>query len=73
MEKPYGVVLEGLRMKGGTGNVMEILSWDTSRFDEGFQIANEMQNQDLLKLLYSNFNKNLIVVELTLLGFNVQP
>jgi hypothetical protein len=37
-------------------------------FDVGFQFANEMQNKDLVKLLYSNFNKNLIVVELTLLG-----
>lgn len=73
MEKPYWVVLEGLRGKGGTGNVMEILNWDAMRFDEGFRIANEMQNRDLLKLLYSSFNKNLIVVELTLLGVNVQP
>jgi hypothetical protein len=67
-EESYSILLEGLRAKGGTGNVMEILGWDSPRFDYGFQIANEMQNRDLLKLLYSNFNKNLIVVELTLLG-----
>jgi len=67
-EESYSILLEGLRAKGGTGNVMEILGWDSARFDDGFQIANDLQNRDLLKLLYSNFNKNLIVVELTLLG-----
>lgn len=60
-------VLAKLIQKGGTGNVMEFLAEDYD-FDDGFQFANEMQNKDLIKLLYSNFNKNLIVVELTLLG-----
>jgi len=48
--------------------VMEALQWDVSRFDEGFAIALDIQNLDYVKLLYSNFNKNLIVVELTLVG-----
>ncbi len=47
---------------------MEILEWPVSKFDDGFMLANEMQNDNLVKLLYSNFNKNLIVVELTLVG-----
>jgi hypothetical protein len=47
---------------------MEALDWDTTRFEEGFTLANEMQNLNYVKLLYSNFNKNLIVVELTLVG-----
>lgn len=64
------LILSFIRGKGGTGNVMEALIWDSSRFDEGFAIANDMQNRDLVKLLYSNFNKNLVVVELTLLGQN---
>ncbi|HEY5825525.1 MAG TPA: hypothetical protein VIT44_14215 [Cyclobacteriaceae bacterium] len=51
-----------------SGNVMEIVNYDSSRFEEGFTIANEMQNADEVKLLYSNFNKNLVVVELTLVG-----
>lgn len=63
-------VIKGILLRGGTGNVMEALGWDSSRFDEGFQFANELQNLNLVKLLYSNFNKNLIVVELTLLGFS---
>jgi hypothetical protein len=62
------LVLKFLREKGGTGNVMEALGWEASKFDEGFAFANELQNQDLVKLIYSNFNKNLVVVELTLLG-----
>ncbi|MDZ7646235.1 MAG: hypothetical protein U5K54_03090 [Cytophagales bacterium] len=60
-------VLTRLIQKGGTGNVMEFLQ-EGKDFDSGFHFANEMQNKDLVKLLYSNFNKNLIVVELTLLG-----
>jgi len=61
-------ILTHITKAESTGNLMEILGWDSVRFDEGFALANEMQNLDLVKLLYSNFNKNLIVVELTLLG-----
>ena len=61
-------VLRNLVKKGGTGNVMEFLNSSQTDFDKGFEFANNLQNQDLVKLLYSNFNKNLIVVELTLIG-----
>lgn len=61
-------VLSKITEPGGTGNVMEILEWPTSRFEEGFMLANDMQNSNLVKLLYSNFNKNLVVAELTLVG-----
>lgn len=61
-------VLRNLAKKGGTGNVMEFLNYSQKDFDKGFEFANTLQNQDLVKLLYSNFNKNLIVVELTLIG-----
>lgn len=47
---------------------MEFLNWSQVDFDKGFEFANNLQNKDLVKLLYSNFNKNLIVVELTLEG-----
>ncbi|MBI1768071.1 MAG: hypothetical protein HY015_10100 [Bacteroidetes bacterium] len=63
-------ILGKLTAAGGTANVMEILEWPVSRFEEGFMLANEMQNSNLVKLLYSNFNKNLVVVELTLVGQN---
>jgi len=63
-------IIQNLALTGGTGNVMEFLNLSTLDFDKGFSIANEMQNKDLIKMLYSNFNKNLIVVETTLLGYN---
>jgi len=61
-------ILSKITEPGGAGNVMEILEWPVSRFEEGFMLANDMQNSNLVKLLYSNFNKNLVVVELTLVG-----
>ena len=62
-------VLQSLVKKGGMGNVQEFLQWPIEEFDKAFAFANNLQNKDLVKLLYSNFNKNLIVVELTLVGF----
>lgn len=61
-------VLQSLVKKGSIGNIMEFLNWPAAEFDRGFEFANNLQNKDLVKLLYSNFNKNLIVVELTLEG-----
>ena len=48
--------------------MMEALNYDSGKFDEGFAVALAMENSDMVKLLYSNFNKNLIVVEITLVG-----
>ena len=61
-------ILDKLIHGNGTGNVMEILNLTSDQLDEIFAIANEMQNLNLVKLLYCNFNKNLVVVELTLFG-----
>lgn len=60
-------VIKNLGVRG-FGNVMEALAWNQDRFQEGFDLANAMQNLDLVKLLYSNFNQNNIVIEFTLLG-----
>lgn len=60
-------VIKNLGVRG-FGNVMEALAWNRDRFQEGFDLANAMQNLDLVKLLYSNFNQNNIVIEFTLLG-----
>ena len=62
-------VLQNLVRKGGTGNVIEFLDPTAFDFDQAFEFANDLQNKDLVKLLYSNFNRNLVVVELTLPGF----
>lgn len=61
-------VLWQVRARGGMTNIMEILQWSPARFEEAFAFANDLQNRDLVKLIYSNFNKNQIVVELTLPG-----
>lgn len=69
IEAEIGEIINGIGKQGGTtGNVMEYLQYGADSFDKGFQIAIEMQNRDLVKLLYSNFNQNMIIVEFTLLG-----
>ncbi len=69
LDKSEAIVLENLANQGGTGNVVEFLNYSAADFDKAFEFANNLQNKDLVKLLYSNYTKNLIVVELTLLGF----
>lgn len=69
LTKEEFMVVKKLCAQGGTGNVLEFLGYGSSQFDEGFTLANNLQNKDLIKLLYSNFNKNLIVAEATLLAY----
>lgn len=61
-------VIKGIGDTGGFGNVMDALGYDQPKFQEGFDLANAIQNMDLVKLLYSNFTQNKIIVEFTLLG-----
>lgn len=61
-------ILKGVGNQGGTGNVMEALGYSSDHFQTAFEYANAIQNMDLVKLLYSNFNQNKIIVEFTLLG-----
>ncbi len=68
MKKEIAMIIKGVGDKGGMGNVMEALGYSSADFQKGFDLANEMQNEDLVKLIYSNFNQNNIVVEFTLLG-----
>jgi len=67
----YTPLLQFIHQKGGTGNVMEALGWDSSRFEEGSRIALALDNLNYAKMLYSNFNKNLVVIELTLVGISM--
>ena len=68
IENEISAVLIGKAHNSDIGNVMEILGYGPADFQKGFDIALEMQNRNLVKLLYSNFNANKIVVEFTLLG-----
>lgn len=67
-ENKLNQVIKGIGDNGSTGNIMEILHYKVEEFQEGFDLALTMQNMDLIKLLYSNFNQNKIIVEFTLLG-----
>jgi hypothetical protein len=70
MNSNHQIVLTGLQKSGGTGNVMQFLNYQAEDFQKGFEVANDMQNLNFVKLLYSNFNKNQVIVEITLLGEN---
>ncbi len=67
-EEHISKLIKGLGDRGGNGNVLEILAYTPEQFEDGFQLANHIQNLDLVKLLYSNFNQHKIIVEFTLLG-----
>lgn len=66
-EELINQVIVGIGSRG-FGDVMEALNWSQENFQSGFDLANDMQNMDLVKLIYSNFNQNKIVIEFTLLG-----
>jgi hypothetical protein len=49
-------------------NVIEALDYKKENFQYAFDIALAMENRNLVKLLYSNFNAGKVIVELTLPG-----
>lgn len=49
-------------------NVAEALGEPPEKFQQAFDVALEMENRNLVKLIYSNFNAGKIIVELTLPG-----
>lgn len=55
-----------LRRPEPMANVMEILNHQID-YQEGFDLANEMQNKDFIKIIYCVF-PNVINVQLTLIG-----
>ena len=60
--------LVGLGREGGMCNVIAIVKNQTSEYQMAFNIANEMQNLDWIKIIYCSFQANIINVELTLKG-----
>jgi hypothetical protein len=67
-EKEITTVLQSRKPDTDTVNVLEALGYGTDRFQQAFDVALEMENRNLVKLLYSNFNVGKVVVEFTLLG-----
>lgn len=49
-------------------NVVEVLGYPPADFQKAFDVALEMENKNLVKLLYSNFNAGKVMVEFTLVG-----
>jgi hypothetical protein len=67
-EKEIAIVLQSRRPDTDMLNVIEALGYGADKFQRAFDIALEMDNRSLVKLLYSNFNAGKVVVEFTLIG-----
>lgn len=67
-EKEIKSVLTACRADTDMQNIVEALNYTADDFQKAFDIALEMDNEKLAKLIYSNFNTGKIVVELTLPG-----
>jgi hypothetical protein len=67
-EKEIAAILRARRPDTDMLNVIEVLSYGPDKFQQAFDIALEMDNQSLVKLLYSNFNAGKVIVEFTLLA-----
>jgi len=68
VEEKILAILKGLGEIGGFGNVMKILGYERDHHQLGFDLANEMQNRDYIKLLYASYTQNVISVEMLLPG-----
>ena len=67
-EKEIHQVLRSRRADSDMVNVIEALGYGPDQYQHAFDVALEMDNRNLVKLLYSNFNAGKVVVELTLIG-----
>ena len=71
MANPEQAILTILQPRSKTSNivnVMDALNYSSENFRKAFDIALEMENRNLVKLLYSNFQAGKVVVEFTLLA-----
>jgi hypothetical protein len=67
-EKEIATVLKSRRPDTDMLNVIEALGYGSDQFQQAFDVALEMDNQSLVKLLYANFNAGKVIVEFTLLA-----
>ena len=65
-QKEIEAILNARKPDSDMLNVIEVLGYGPDQFQRAFDIALEMDNQSLVKLLYSNFNAGKVVVEFTL-------
>ena len=67
--KEIDIVLQARKSDTDMLNVIEALAYNSvDKFQDAFDIALEMDRQNLVKLLYSNFDAGKVIVEFTLLG-----
>ncbi|MFZ6013665.1 MAG: hypothetical protein ACOYXT_25220 [Bacteroidota bacterium] len=67
-ETEISTVLKSRRPDTDMINVMEALALGKGQFQQAFDVALEMDNRNLVKLLYSNFDAGKVIVEFTLLA-----
>jgi hypothetical protein len=67
-EKEIATVLSSRREDTDMLNVIEVLGYNADRYQQAFDVALEMDNRNLAKLLYSNFNAGKVIIEFTLLA-----
>ena len=67
-EKEIATVLQSRRPDTDMLNVIDALGYGADNFQRAFDIALEMDNRNLVKLLYSNFDAGKVIVEFTLLA-----
>jgi hypothetical protein len=67
-EKEIAAVLQSRRSDTDMLNVIEALGYGPDKFQQAFDVALEMDNRGLVKLLYSNFNTGKVIIEFTLLA-----
>jgi hypothetical protein len=67
-ERDISIVLQARKPDTDMINVLEALGYGTDKFQEAFDVALEMDNRNLVKLIYSNFNAGKVIVEFTLLA-----
>lgn len=68
LEKEIDKVLKSRRADTDMINVLEVLGYDKDKFQDAFDIALTMDNQNLAKLIYSNFDAGKVIIEFTLLA-----
>lgn len=61
-------VLQSRKSDSDMINIMDVLDLSQDQFQLAFDLGLEMENRNLVKLIYSNFNAGKVVVEFTLLG-----
>lgn len=71
-EKEIATVLQSRRSDTDMLNVMEALGYGSDQFQLAFDVALEMDNRNLVKLLYSNWNTGKVIVEFTLLAKEIR-